>query len=284
MDAEKKEKEKEEKQEEKKGEKKESGNAVGGQKRGREGKKGKKTRMAFDTPYTGVGVAPAAAEAQSAALAALSRLAHALPGRRALARVLLVGANAVCRVVEAPGAAAAVAAVCVSAPPGTPPPGTPARRSAFGVGTAGAVLARHIALCCAQQHVPVAVLSETDSAALGRVAGLPSALAFALRAEPVLAAAAPPLPAPVRALAATVAARLAAAQAAVAAPWLAPGFADGLRPLRVAPCLENPAREPQRLARRKAQQQQKKKGKTGPSPSVSQQQKQPQPPPAKKAR
>lgn len=250
---------------------------AGGQKRGRETKKGKKTRMAFDTPYTGVRVVPGAAEAQSAALAALSRLANALPGRRALARVLLVGANAVCRVVEAPDAPKAVAAVCVSAPSSSTPAAS--ARSAFGVGAADAVLARHIALCCARQRVPVAVLSEADSAALGRVAGLPSALAFALRADAVLAAAEPPLPAPVRALAATVAERLCAAQATVAAPWLAPGFADGVLPLRVAPCLENPAREPQRQARRKAQQQQKKKGNTKPSSQQQQQQ-----PPAKKAR
>ena len=232
-----------------------------------EGKKGKKReRMAFDTPYggtKGVRVVPASAEAQSAALAALSRLSNALPGRRALSRALLIGANAVCRVVEAPDAARALAAVCVCAPDGDKSTqAAPATtRSAFGVGSASAVLARHIALCCAQQHVPVAVL----------------------RGDAALDATAPSLSPDARAAATTAAARLVAAQAAVTAPWLTPGLADGILPLRVAPCRDNPAREPQRQARRTAQKQkqqkEKKEGKKAAPPPFQQHQ-----PPAKKAR
>lgn len=254
-----------------------------------EGKKGKKReRMAFDTPYggtKGVRVVPASAEAQSAALAALSRLSNALPGRRALSRALLIGANAVCRVVEAPDAARALAAVCVCAPDGDKSTqAAPATtRSAFGVGSASAVLARHIALCCAQQRIPVAVLRDADSAALGRVAGVASALALAVRSDAALDATAPPLSPDARAAATTAAARLVAAQAAVTAPWLTPGLADGILPLRVAPCRDNPAREPQRQARRTAQKQkqqkEKKEGKKAAPPPSQQHQ-----PPAKKAR
>lgn len=214
---------------------------------------GKKAKVAFDTPYGGphaVRIVPGGAEAQAQALAALSKLASTLPTRKELAKAFVVGANSVCRVVEAKNAGARVAVCCVSAPE-APKPG---QRVAFGVGTPSEVLARHIALCCAQQHVPVVLFSETDSTELGRVLGVPSALAAALRTDAAKASAD----------AEAVLAKLVAAQATATAPWLKPTFADEALPPRAVVCEPNPRREPQRQARK--QQPKKKKQKQQQAP------------------
>ena len=211
---------------------------------------GKKAKVAFDTPFGGshaVSVVPGAAEAQAEALAALSKYASTLQTRKELAKVFVVGANSVCRVVEAKNARERVAVCCVSAPE-APKPG---QRVAFGVDTPSEVLSRHIALCCAQQHVPVVLFSETDSTELGRVLGVPSALAAALRSDATNTSAD----------AKTLLAKLVAAQATAKAPWLERGFADEALPPRAAVCEPNPRREPQRLARKQQQQQKKQKQK-----------------------
>ena len=239
------------------------------------GKNKKKVRQAFDTPYRGsdgVQISPGSLEAQSAALAALSRLSNALSGRKSLANVFIFGMNAVCRTVEAENASKRIAACCITSP--TPKPsGT---RIAFGVGSPEEILMRHVALCCAQHKIPVVVLSETDSAELGRVVCMPSAFALALRPVEGLSSI-EGLSKDVPTIAANVLEKLRAAQAKVDAPWLHEEFVGDYLPACVAPCLENPAREPQRQARAaelKQKQQQKKQ----------KQQAQSQQPPAKKKR
>jgi len=197
-------------------------------------------RNAVDEPHGGAEWEMVCGERLDSLLALIAQTLHAVPPTDAARRATVVlGANALARSVERPERAAALrcAVVCGN--------------------TAPRVLAEHLVVSCAAARVPVCVVA-TGSAEMGRIFGVPSVLAFALRkpASPPSAgsSSAAAAAATATATAAVTAAspqqqtldRLAEAIIAnasrVSAPWLE--HAHKLLPTRLVKCLPNPARPP----------------------------------------